>query len=154
MPNAIKTHRPTLHLPKRHATLKERQGARTLSLNGAKWRKLRAMVLAERPLCAHCFERGRIVPATEVDHADEDPSNNERSNLVSLCHACHSTKTMRVRNGSAPVYGCDVNGTSLDPKHAWNENRQQPSGANRARRLADTAAGFTDPPVSRSGDAR
>jgi len=155
MPKAIKTHRPTLHLPKRaNPTGRSADARRTIPLNTAAWQRLRAMVLAERPLCAHCFERGRIVPATEVDHADEDPSNNERSNLVSLCHACHSTKTMRVRNGSAPVYGCDVNGTPLDPKHAWNENRQQPSGANRARRLADTAAGFTDPPVSRSGDAR
>jgi hypothetical protein len=61
---------------------------------------------------------------------------------------------MRERGGSAPVHGCDANGTPLDPDHAWNKNRQQPTALDRARSLADTAAGFTDPPVSRSGDAR
>ena len=144
MPKAIKTHRPILHLPKRaNPTGRSADARRTIPLNTAAWQRLRATVLAERPLCAHCFERGQIVPATDVDHADGDPSNNLRSNLQSLCHACHSTKTMRERGGRAPVYGCDVNGTPLDPAHAWNENRQQPTAQDRAPRLAHATAKLT-----------
>lgn len=153
MPKAIKTHRPTLHLPKRaNPTGRSADARRTIPLNTAAWQRLRAMVLAERPLCAHCFERGQIVPATDVDHADGDPSNNLRSNLQSLCHACHSAKTMRERGGSAPVHGCDANGTPLDPDHAWNKNRQQPTSLDRARRLARATAGINDPAVSKAAD--
>lgn len=155
MPKAIKTHRPILHLPKRaNPTGRSADARRTIPLNTAAWQRLRAMVLAERPLCAHCFERGQIVPATDVDHADGDPSNNLRSNLQSLCHACHSVKTMRERNGGTVAYGCDVDGSPLDPAHEWNKNRQQPTAQDRARSLANAAAGFIDPAVSRSRNAR
>lgn len=144
MPKAIKTHRPILHLPKRaNPTGRSADARRTIPLNTAAWQRLRATVLAERPLCAHCFERGQIVPATDVDHADGDPSNNLRSNLQSLCHACHSVKTMRERNGGTVAYGCDVDGSPLDPAHEWNKNRQQPTAQDRAPRLANAAAKLT-----------
>lgn len=117
MPHAIKNHKPKA-VPVKYRTLKDRQGTRTLALNGAAWRKLRARVLAEQPMCADCYSAGRMTLATDVDHADNDPANNELSNLVGLCHACHSAKTRR-----------------------WmNENRQQPTDANRAPRLAHATA--------------
>lgn len=144
MPNAIKRHRPTLRLPKRaRPTGRDADPRRTIALNTATWQRLRAMVLAERPLCQHCLEHGRITIATDVDHADGNPANNSRGNLQSLCHACHSTKTMRERNGGATVYGCDEHGTPLDPEHAWNKNRQQPTALDRASSLANTAAKVT-----------
>ncbi len=31
----------------------------------------------------------------DVDHRDNDPSNNDLSNLVGMCHSCHSRKTRR-----------------------------------------------------------
>lgn len=117
MPHAIKTHKPKA-MPAKYRTLKDRQGTRTLALNGAAWRKLRARVLAEQPMCADCYNAGRLTLATDVDHADNDPSNNERSNLIGLCHACHSAKTRRWQN----------------------ENRQQPTAANRAPSLAHATA--------------
>lgn len=111
-------------------TLKDKQlsNGRTLALNGAAWRKLRALVLAEQPLCQDCMRRGLIVPATDVDHADNDASNNDRSNLVGLCKPCHSYKTARhehyKRTGEQlPVKGCDVNGYPLDPNHHWNQKK-------------------------------
>ena len=58
---------------------------------GYEWRKIRARVLAERPMCAtHC---GRA--ATEVDHVIplKRGGTNDRSNLVPLCKRCHSRKT-------------------------------------------------------------
>lgn len=141
MPNQIKTHRPILHLPKRANPSGSNRLTRAIPLNTARWQRLRAAVLAEQPLCAHCLELGRVVPATDVDHANEDPNDNRRENLVSCCHSCHSTKTMRVRHGSAPVYGCDVNGMPLDPAHPWNEkNRQQPTTVDRASSQTHAAA--------------
>lgn len=92
---------------------------RTIPLQSSAWQRLRAVVLAEQPLCVDCLARGQVVPATDVDHDDGDPSNNARSNLVPRCHSDHSTKTMRERHGST-MRGCDVNGMPLDPAHPWN----------------------------------
>ena len=82
---------PPLRVSKR--TGRDADPRRVLPLNGAKWQRLRAQVLAEQPLCAHCGCRGLTVPATDVDHKDGNPGNNDRSNLEGLCHECHSTKT-------------------------------------------------------------
>ena len=101
-------------------TLKQRQQetGRTLALNGAAWRRLRAAVLAEEPLCRTCWARGTTTPATDVDHADGDPTNNADSNLVPLCHSCHSRKT-QADMGKRVSYGCDSNGMPNDPSHPW-----------------------------------
>lgn len=60
-----------------------------------RWRKLRALVLTERP---YCQRDGCQAPATDVDHVRRiedggDPWNP--SNLQSLCHPHHSEKTAR-----------------------------------------------------------
>ena len=104
-------------------TLKEKQQAngRTLALDGAAWRKLRASVLSERPLCEMCERMALLVPATDVDHKDNDPSNNDRDNLASLCHECHSRKT-QADMGKRVNWGCDINGMPLDPNHPWNKS--------------------------------
>jgi hypothetical protein len=48
--------------------------------------KLRASVLREANWqCCHCE---RVVPL-EVHHADGNPANNDRRNLIVLCHDCH-----------------------------------------------------------------
>ena len=49
------------------------------------------------------------VIATDVDHIDNDPSNNTRINLASLCHACHSRKT-NAEMGHRVTWGCDQYG--------------------------------------------
>ena len=65
------------------------------------WRKLRAAVLARRPLCEDPFKEhsviGRSVPATVVDHvvprsSRPDLELDER-NLQALCARCHNRKT-------------------------------------------------------------
>lgn len=102
-------------------TLKERQQetGRTLSLNGVRWRRLRAAVLEREPLCRDCWKRGRLTTATDVDHHDNDPSNNDPENLVPLCHECHSRKT-QADMGKRVSMGCDADGQPLDPDHPWN----------------------------------
>ena len=141
MPTAIKRHKlqtlkPRLQelkpriqtLSDYKRTLKQKQQAngRTLALNGKAWRALRASVLSEQPLCPVCQRMGQIIAATEVDHIDNDASNNERSNLVGLCKPHHSEKTARYEHYKKtgkwlPVKGCDANGMPLDPNHHWNK---------------------------------
>ena len=115
-------HKPaTTAKPKRTLYDKQKANGRTLALNGKAWQMLRHSVLSEQPLCESCLrEDDRPVMATDVDHIDNDPTNNARSNLQSLCHACHSAKTMAERWGCSTVRGCDANGMPLDPNHPWN----------------------------------
>ncbi len=84
------------------------------------------MVLAEQPLCPRCKDAGYIVPAVDVDHDDNDPTNNERANLIGLCHACHSAKTRATMHRRflplPPPKGCDANGIPLDPAHPWRQS--------------------------------
>ena len=114
-------HKPqTTAKPKRTLYDKQLANGRTLALNGKAWLTLRSVVLSEQPLCETCM-RGddRPIMATDVDHIDNDPSNNTRSNLQSLCHACHSRKT-NAEMGHRVTWGCDANGMPIDPNHPWN----------------------------------
>jgi 5-methylcytosine-specific restriction protein A len=113
----MKTHKPNKP-GKAHTTYKPK--ARTLSLKSAAWRRLRAQVLAEQPLCPLCAARGWTVPAVDVDHIDNDGDNNARTNLVGLCHSCHALKTAQDM-GKKVNWGCDLNGWPLDPGHPWHE---------------------------------
>ena len=109
-------------------TLKQRQleTGRTLALDGAAWRRLRAAVLADEPLCRECLRLWKTEPATEVDHADNDPSNNDRNNLVPMCKPCHSKKT-QADKGNRVSMGHDKDGMPLDPNHPWNREPNVPA---------------------------
>jgi len=65
--------------------------------------------LARDPLCRDCKQ-----PATDLDHDDGDPSNNDPANLVPRCHSCHSRKTM------SKQHGFDESGWPRDPSSHWN----------------------------------
>ena len=66
---------------------------------GAKWQRLRVMILARDPLCGDPFgihaEHGELTPATEVDHIRSlrRGRRNTMDNLQALCRECHSRKT-------------------------------------------------------------
>ena len=62
---------------------------------------------------------GLTVIATDLDHRDNDPSNNDLLNLQPLCHSCHSHKTMRDMGHNVRM-GAATDGTPLDPYHPWN----------------------------------
>ena len=91
---------------------------RLLPLNGAAWQKLRAQVLANEPLCRHCTAQGMVTAATDVDHINNDPTDNRPEALQSLCKPCHSRKT-QADMGKRVSYGCDSKGMPLDPSHPW-----------------------------------
>lgn len=64
------------------------------------WERLRGNQLLREPFCRACAAAGRPrVRATEVDHVVPHRGDWERftdaSDLQSLCHSCHSRKTMR-----------------------------------------------------------
>lgn len=105
---------------------------RTLSLNSTAWKRLRAEVLASEPLCRMCKARGLVVPATDVDHINNNTGDytddNRREALQSLCHECHSRKTA-AEMGKSVTWGCDVNGVPLDPAHPWNRAEKSPATA-------------------------
>ncbi|MBK9272934.1 MAG: HNH endonuclease [Flavobacteriales bacterium] len=70
---------------------------------GARWRRLRRMILSRSPLCADPFgdhaAAGRVELATDVDHIvpRRDGGSDHAANLQTLCHSCHSRKTAAER---------------------------------------------------------
>jgi 5-methylcytosine-specific restriction protein A len=72
---------------------------------GRRWMRIRALVLAEEPLCTlYCKDVGRTRASTEVDHiiALEDGGTDERANLRGVCDECH-----KIKHGAAPRIGVD-----------------------------------------------
>lgn len=69
---------------------------------GANWRRLRAMHLAQEPLCRHCGRQGIVTPASEVDHIvpRSNGGSDKYENLQALCKSCHSRKTYREMAGN------------------------------------------------------
>jgi 5-methylcytosine-specific restriction protein A len=102
---------------------KQESNGRTLGLNTAAWAKLRRYVLAGEPCCRHCTAEGLTVPATEVDHADNNPSNNALENLQPLCKPHHLRKTQRdMRHDVAERTSFDTSGLPTNPRHPWNKS--------------------------------
>lgn len=69
------------------------------------WKKdLRLKQLLRQPFCRECAAKGKRVRATEVDHVVPHRGRwslfADPHNLQSLCHTCHSAKTMRELNES------------------------------------------------------
>ena len=103
MPTGARTHKPSKG-GRVHRVEVDRQEYRALPTNSTAWRHLRAQVLHEQPLCAHCKALGRVTAATEVDHLDNDPGNNHRNNLQGLCKPCHSRKTASEAGGLSLIH--------------------------------------------------
>ncbi len=65
------------------------------------WRKpngIRERQLQEQPLCEECIQRGITEIATDVDHVIPHKGDMDAflsGELRSLCHPCHSRKTLK-----------------------------------------------------------
>ena len=81
-----------------------------------RWRATRKLFLAENPLCVFCKDKGRLTPATEVDHIIERRDLEsigaiyDQENLRALCKPCHSRRTMLHRNMKKEPVALDWNG--------------------------------------------
>lgn len=93
--------------------------------NTATWQRLRAAKLSEQPLCEACLRREVVEPAVAVDHvvainAGGDPFP-PLDGLMSLCEACHNSKTNAKDHPSASGFrralkGVDTDGNPIDPE--------------------------------------
>jgi len=85
---------PTRNGSRCRACVHRREQARGTSTQqgyGADWRRIRAAFLAANPWCVLCG-----AAATDVDHVvpRRRGGTDDWSNLRSLCHPCHSRKTV------------------------------------------------------------
>ena len=85
------------HLRQRQQRYDDQRGTEAERGYGARWQRLRRMLLAEQPLCADPFGQhgGYPARATDVDHILPRRAGGDDSadNLQALCHECHSRKT-------------------------------------------------------------
>lgn len=65
------------------------------------WAERRTAQLLEEPFCRECAKHKLRIPATDVDHIEPhrgDVVKFTQGKLQSLCHSCHSRKTIREMN--------------------------------------------------------
>ena len=71
-----------------------------------RWREMRAAQLVAEPFCRECGKMGRRTRAEDVDHIKPHRGDKrifyDPANLQSLCHSCHSRKTMEERRHPRP----------------------------------------------------
>ena len=63
-----------------------------------RWTQFSKAYLRKHPLCVQCEKDGYITPATEIHHIKmlrDGGSKYDESNLMALCHSCHSRITMQ-----------------------------------------------------------
>jgi 5-methylcytosine-specific restriction protein A len=83
--------------------LSEHRKAAARLYRSGQWQALRRQQLTLQPFCAECLRTGKYTLASEVDHVV--PHRNDEAlfydplNLQSLCHPCHSQKTVREDGG-------------------------------------------------------
>lgn len=74
---------------------------------GARWQRLRKVILKRDPICVICRKEKRTTPSQDVDHIvpikvydaglvprDYNGGKNSRGNLQGLCRSCHTKKTL------------------------------------------------------------
>lgn len=85
------------HLKQNSRQQDVRRGTRTQRGYSNAWLRARKAYITAHPLCVECLKKGKLTPATDVDHiiphkGDKNLFWNE-NNWQSLCHECHSRKT-------------------------------------------------------------
>lgn len=75
----------------------------TVVYNTKRWKVLSKKKLDIQPFCEKCWKENRERVADVVDHIIEIQDDKSKaytfSNLMSLCHSCHNTKTAAVAKG-------------------------------------------------------
>jgi 5-methylcytosine-specific restriction enzyme A len=63
------------------------------------WRAIRKSFLKRNPLCESCLDRQQVTQANEVHHIKplREGGTHDDSNLMALCHSCHSKITRQYR---------------------------------------------------------
>jgi 5-methylcytosine-specific restriction endonuclease McrA len=91
-------------------------------LYGRRWRKARALYIANNPLCVFCQQQGRAVTATELDHIKPHKGDEslfwDESNWQGLCRTHHDTTKARIERGGKDS-ACDVKGNPIGRADHW-----------------------------------
>jgi 5-methylcytosine-specific restriction enzyme A len=91
----------------------------------ARWHRIRRHQLMIDPLCAYCWAKGLVVPATICDHVEPHHGDLNKfwlGKTQSLCKECHdSPKRFVEQRGYRPDVGVD--GYPLDSNHPFNRSR-------------------------------
>ena len=101
MPSKPPVHRPpgVRSAAEVKAELDRQRPSATARGYGARWRRARQAFLARNPLCSLCEARGRLEPATVVDHREPHRGSAvlfwDEANWAALCKSCHDAKTAR-----------------------------------------------------------
>ena len=69
---------------------------RTPLYDSPRWRRMRAAQLRQEPCCRACTAKGRVTPATIVDHIVPYRDGSDffdATNHQSLCSSCHARKS-------------------------------------------------------------
>jgi 5-methylcytosine-specific restriction endonuclease McrA len=97
---------PTLPLKNNHKQRtfqrKDYYSSANRLFSSEKWKKMRMMQLSMHPLCEKCAHYGKTILAVHVDHVHPHKGNPHifyNSSLQSLCHSCHSWKTVQEMKG-------------------------------------------------------
>lgn len=116
MPKAPISHKPasvgkshTVEVAKKriNAMAYQRQKSRHYRTNSPEWQRIKNAHFSNNEnaeLCAECLKNGLVRTSKpnrrlDVDHIDGNDSNNDLSNLQSLCISCHSRKTATENGG-------------------------------------------------------
>lgn len=71
-----------------------------------RWQEYRRVYLRQHPLCAMCKAKGKVTPATVVDHIDPHRGDEAKfwaeSNHQPLCRWHHNSVKQRMEVGSRP----------------------------------------------------
>ena len=96
----------------------------TQRIRGRKLQRIRDAHFRRHPLCVRCEERGRVRPATQLDHKIPlfKGGQDVEANRQGLCDDCHEQKT-REDMGHGASSACDARGLPKDPRHPWNHVR-------------------------------
>lgn len=100
VPHRPPVHRPLGIAPKApHVPFERGRGSSTVRGYGQDWRRVRAQVLAQEPLCRMCMAQGRVTEATEMHHEVSIRADSSRrldpANLIPTCKPCHLATTGR-----------------------------------------------------------
>lgn len=63
-------------------------------------RSTRYKIIANQPFCTICGSKPEDGVRLEIDHIDDNPSNNDPHNLQVLCMFCNQGKTARYNKGT------------------------------------------------------
>ncbi|WP_201780617.1 HNH endonuclease [Sphingomonas sp. Leaf257] len=93
-----------------------RGGSTHLRDQSASYRRQRLAIFSAEPLCRYCLARGRVTPATILDHivALALGGTNDIANLAPACRACNDAKA--VIEARYAMRGHDITSISLDPQ--------------------------------------